>query len=929
MKNDNWALQRVFARARKTLVIGVTLFSGLGVNVSGAGTNLWSSVGPEGGRVDQIEYHRTDPSTVYLVDAAGFHRSTNGGVDWQLIKGDFFNAPSAIAVDPANSSRLFIAVQGEGVFTSVDAGASLQKLAQLPSGANSVYTIVMGTNGVLYIGSGRRVFRSANAGVDWSERTTIPSNTPGGAIFDLWIDPSNNDVLFAKTDSGLFRTTDGAANWSPLNSPSALQSTAGFAFDPSDSQHIFAATADGLYVSSNGGTNWVYGNLPYSLAAVAVRDGMWVASTIFGRLYASVNAGGSWTPIDTGLHAGEHPRIALHPADSSQLIVGGLSGLASTSNGGTTWTDRNSGYVASFVSSLASSVGSGRVYIGAQSGGVHFVPNGTGTAQPVDNDALRTLALEPYRQGVRALHVQPGTSDTILASMYMNGVMRSTDGGIHWTLIPYAAFGTHITAFASSSANPSVIYASGANAVLKSIDGGQTWLPSGSGLPTSDSIALAAGASDASLIYAGTDFGVNAGSGVFRSDNAGLTWVPANAGMANKAVHAIAVHPTDSRIVYACVSDGLMKSTDAGASWSMLNWWLPGNLCVTVAIDPKRPSTIYAGNIRISRSIDAGATWEVLRSDQTHPLITGHRLALDPNRSHIVYAATDSRGAYSISIEPDLQLAVTAPPSPLPLNSTASYSLTMTNRGPFHATDVSLTIALPTGASAVTASVPGGTCTVAAAVVTCIRPELRVGDSAVATLQLTPTSTATASLTASVGAREPDALPNDNSIDLDATPMLQADLSISATGPATAAVGASLSYSIMARNNGPSPASNITVTYQIAPGLSFGAVTTTAGTCTQASNLVTCTIPDLSASGSATIAVTATAASAASYSSTATITGLGDANPSNNTSSLSTVVSAPGSSKGGGGSSSVLELLAAMLVTAIRGLRKSQRGSRC
>jgi photosystem II stability/assembly factor-like uncharacterized protein len=124
------------------------------------------------------------------------------------------------------------------------------------------------------------------------------------------------------------------------------------------------------------------------------------------------------------------------------------------------------------------------------------------------------------------------------------------------------------------------------------------------------SLAIAPGA-----LYAGT-----IGSGIWKSTDHGGSWRLVNSpGTALQRVDALAVDPTRPRTVYAGTGDGVFKSTDAGVTWrrsvrGLFNQpWRESRLhrlsegyVGSLAVDPRRPSTVYAGP---SRSLDGGRTW--------------------------------------------------------------------------------------------------------------------------------------------------------------------------------------------------------------------------------------------------------------------------------------------------------------------------------
>jgi len=111
---------------------------------------------------------------------------------------------------------------------------------------------------------------------------------------------------------------------------------------------------------------------------------------------------------------------------------------------------------------------------------------------------------------------------------------------------------------------------------------------------------------------------------------------------------SIVFHPTNKGEVWASGDDGsgLYKSTDYGASWSLVNTGSVNQASFSIRFDPKNPSRIYAPNEYgrgMLRSTDGGNTWIATQSglpdtgDQTQFL---DDLAINPISTNIIYAAT-------------------------------------------------------------------------------------------------------------------------------------------------------------------------------------------------------------------------------------------------------------------------------------------------
>ena len=263
----------------------------------------------------------------------------------------------------------------------------------------------------------------------------------------------------------------------------------------------------------------------------------------------------------------------------------------------------------------------------------------------------------------------------------------------------------------------------------------------------------------------------------------------------------------------------------------------------------------------------------------------------DPN-------AADNTATASTTVTASADLAITKTgPATVVAGSLVSYSLVVSNNGPSDAANLSVTDTLPAGVTFVSATGTGWACTnVGNVSATCTRPALATGTTAptITVVVTAPAQGATLTDTATVSSATSDPVAGNNTSTASTTVTPSADLAITKTGPATVVAGASVAYSLVVVNNGPSDAANLSVTDALPAGVTFVSATGTGWACSNVGNVsVTCTTAALVTGATApTITVTVTApAQGATLTDTATVSSAtSDPVAGNNTSTASTTV---------------------------------------
>jgi uncharacterized repeat protein (TIGR01451 family) len=262
---------------------------------------------------------------------------------------------------------------------------------------------------------------------------------------------------------------------------------------------------------------------------------------------------------------------------------------------------------------------------------------------------------------------------------------------------------------------------------------------------------------------------------------------------------------------------------------------------------------------------------------------------VDPNPGNDVAGETTT-----VNPAVDLSIVKSDSPDAVTAGNNLTYTLAVSNAGPSDATSVEVTDTLPAGVSFVSASGTGWSCGASMGVVTCTRATLAPGAAPDITLivAVAPDTRGTLSNTASVSSAETDTNAGNNSDTADTAVNASADLAIVKTdSPDPVVEGANLTYTLAVMNNGPSSATNVSVTDTLPVGVTFVSAGGTGWTCNQSMGTVTCTRATLAPGAAPDITIVVMPPTAGSISNTASITATEtDGVAANNSSTAMTTV---------------------------------------
>lgn len=580
----------------------------------------------------------SNPNIIYIgtgegsfnVDAvygAGVFKSTDGGATWNTTGLSWTQSQSRavneIVIDPTNTQIVYAACNSSvgGIFKSTNGGTTwtqyhtgdVKDLAMHPDSSNVLYCAL----GYPWGTTNNGIYKSTNGGVNWTQLTSgLPTGTGHGRV-ELSISRSNPLIVYAGISQtisagagllGIYRTTDGGANWSLRSTSPNMYSGQGWynlvcEVNPTNSNEVWSNGLD-AYKSTDGGANWT-------------RMTIW-----------------SYPEGNSQYAHADHHAMAFMPGNPSTVLLGTDGGIFKSTNGGTSWTGLNSGlvtyqYYAICNDALQPNVAFG----GTQDNGTNKYNNSSTHTRPLGGDG-------------GYCNVDFTNSNIVYATTQRGNHYKSTNGGTSFSAIQsgISGAGAWVTPRVMDPSNPNILY-TGTNLVYKTTNGGSSWTAISGALDASYISCLAVAPSDPQTIYVGYE---GYDGKVFKTNNGGTNWTNIESGIPERYPTYLAVDPLNRDIVYCTVSGygsgHVWKSTNGGASWSNSSTGLPDIPVNCIVIDQSDGNKLYAAtDLGVYYSSNAGGSWSDYSTGL--PNVVVDFLALHPTSGKL-RAGTHGRGMW-------------------------------------------------------------------------------------------------------------------------------------------------------------------------------------------------------------------------------------------------------------------------------------------
>lgn len=636
-------------------------------------TGSWSA---GQGRVNVVYVDPNNSSIIYVgTPAGGIWKSTNAGTSWTPLSDDLPQiGVSGIVTDPANSNTVYI-VTGDkdagdtysiGVLKSTDGGATWNttglSFANTSTRASDIFIHPTNSN-ILWVATSVGVYKTSDAGATWTQVLS-------GNIKDIKLKPGDPNTIYAVTTTSFHKSTDGGSTFTTITS--GLPASSGrLAIDvtPANSAYVYVLSAttgnafQGLYRSTNSGTSFTKTSSTsdvfestqawYDMALAVSRTNAEVVFTGCLNVWKSSNGGTSFTKVNSwsspSAAAYTHADIHFLRYYGDKLYCGSDGGIYVSADNGTNFSNLTTGLqIGQFYKIAVSKQSSGNMVGGLQDNG-GYAYSGNQWKNYYGADGMDT-GVDPNNSSKYYGFIQSG------GNLYI-----TTNGGNSLTsTVAGPATGNWVTPLAINSAGEVF---GGYTKVYRL--NGTSWVGStttfGSNVenvivdPSNNNIMYV---SDAAKLYKSTDKGVN------------FTLVYTFP----TTVKDIRVHSSNGSIIYAITQGtaGLVyKSTDSGANFTSINNGLPSigkNVIVHQANNALNP--LYVGtSLGVYYKDDSLSAWEPFDTNLPNVPVTDLEINYVDNN---ITAATYGRGIWRASITSSSD--TTAPSAPAGLTASGTTS---------------------------------------------------------------------------------------------------------------------------------------------------------------------------------------------------------------------------------------------------------------
>jgi photosystem II stability/assembly factor-like uncharacterized protein len=439
------------------------------------GGAAWKQTGdPQTGVIDDsdifgITIDPQHPTLLYMNACSGIYRSNSAGDKWAKIPGIPFSARRTYALlTHPSRPEIILAGTSEGLWRSKDGGKRWSLLTSKNIVVRAIVITPDKPDRVLMATDDFGVRVSQNLGDDFIEANTgfihrhilsiLPDASERGRVLaSVYHDGSGGSVFLSK---------DGGENWEPSSQGLGTRDVFAFYQMPKEPDLVYAGTNTGVFKSTDRGSSWLFAGTPVPAKPAPVRK---PARSRRKRalLHESV---GRYETVPVSKHSIQKKRgpsrakaRTRKPEEPASTLAPGFVELTSQVDDITSFVDLEGR----------------RGLLAATQNGLYRTFD--------ESKGWEKVAIAGYDPAGRvfAVSVHPDTPMRIFAGT-RQGLFVSNDGGATWDYNDRGPVDLSVKAIAQDPRDAQLIIVGTNQYVYRSTNGGRTWTRRGGGLPAGD-----------------------------------------------------------------------------------------------------------------------------------------------------------------------------------------------------------------------------------------------------------------------------------------------------------------------------------------------------------------------------------------------------------------------------------------------------------
>ena len=624
----------------------------------------WQNIGPftqesksGQGRVNTIIVDPNNPNTYYIgAPAGGIWKSTDQGDTWTPLSD---NLPqigvSGIAIDFTNSNTIYISTGDDdagdtysvGVLKSTDGGLTWNTtgLQFNNSGERSNEIYMHPTNNqILWVATSDGLYKTINGGNTWVRKRT-------GNIRDLKVHPTNPDIIYVVSSSNFYKSTNAGESFTTITNglPNSSNRLA-IEVTAANPNLVYLLSADdsnnfqGLYKSTNSGNSFTRTNefddifqssqswYDMSLTVSDVDENIIFVGVL--DIWKSTNGGDNFTRLNNWFDSSSprftHADIHFLRYFNGELFCGSDGGIYKSTNDGNVFNELNEGLAISQYYRISVSKQSADNVVGGLQDNGGFAYSNQTWYKYHGGDGM-DCAVDPNNPNTYYGFTQYGGSLSVTQNGGVSGqgVAGSPEGGSWITPLTINSQGE--------------LYA-GYSHLYKLVNG--SWSQVSGNVFGGRVQRVEIDPNNEDIIYVGR------GNTLFKSTNRGIDFTQIYS--ANDNISSVEVNNDNSNLVYLSTSGGnngqILKSINGGVSFANITGNLPSDSKLIIKHQIHSPlNDLYIGSsIGVYHINDGMANWETYSTNL--PNVPIRDLEININ-DRILTAGTYGRSVWQTPIE--------------------------------------------------------------------------------------------------------------------------------------------------------------------------------------------------------------------------------------------------------------------------------------